>query len=204
VGDVYRSTAVFSDADTGKQYSTHMDLELTGVTPPTIAAVGSAWKSWWDTGLGNGNQAQDYFANSISLAEVKLRRIKPLSAVIDSYTTGLPIAGTNAGDPGPPNTSLLVSVRTASVGRSFRGRMYLPQPHEGVVQADQLISAADAQDFADGILGLVDLLTTVDYEAVVFSPTLNEGTPITQVKVDRRIRSQRKRQVRTPSYVTGV
>jgi hypothetical protein len=204
VGDVYRSQALFSDADTSKVISTHLDLEVNVATPPTIAFVGDKWKQWWNVGGGSGNRAADYFANSIALKEVTLRKIKPLGAIVESYTTGLPINGATATDPGVPNTSILASLRTASVGRSYRGRMYFPNPPESVLQADQMLSAADAQDFADGIKNLLATLTTADFGPVVFSTVLNEGTPITSVRVDRRIRSQRRRQVRTPSYVTGV
>lgn len=202
-GDIYRSLAIFSDADSGKEYTTHLDVEeVTGA--PLVTEMGDAWKAWWFDGLDNGSPARSYFAPSIALTGVTMRRIKPLSAVVELYATGLPIAGTAADNPMYPSASILASMRTALVGRRHRGRMYFPPPHEGAEQPDQLLSAADAQDFSDGVLGLVDELTVFEYQPVVYSVLDDQGEFITDVFVDRRIRSQRRRNVRNPAYVQGV
>lgn len=202
-GDIWRTLAVFSDADSGKEYTTHIDVEE-ATAAPAIGDIGDDWKTWWNTGVGTGSAAKTYFSPNIALKAVTLREIKPLSAVVALYTTGLPIVGTGLDAPMYPSASVLISTRTALVGRRHRGRMFMPPPHEGVEQPDQLISAADASDFADGVFGLHGLLTVFEYQAVVYSKLDDQGEIITDVFCDRRIRQQRRRQVRTPVYIEGV
>lgn len=50
-----------------------------------------------------------------------------------SWTTGLPIAGTNGTASMPNNVALALAFKTALRGRSFRGRIFLPGLTEGNV-----------------------------------------------------------------------
>lgn len=206
MGNVHRSTAYFSDTNLGTIYVTHMDVEEGALaTAPDIDDVGDAWKTWWNVGFNAQPAMKTFYKTTTQLDRVTLRRIKPLEPVVQEYTTGLPIAGTATSDQLDPQASILVSLRTAKIGRSYRGRMYLPSPTETIEESYGAMSADTAQDIADNAWGLVLELDNVgDYSPVVFSALLNEGEPITRVLCDRRFRTQRRRAVESTLYVQGV
>lgn len=206
MGDVHRIMIVFSNTTLGQTYTTHMDVEQDpGGGAPPIAQVGDAVKEWWDVGLNGANPAKQYYKTTTQLDLVRLRRIKPLENVVQEYTTGLPIAGTDTGELLAGQIAILASLRTAQIGRSYRGRMYLPAPTEAFESSVGAMDASVAQDIADGLWGLVlELDVPTAYSPVVFSELLDEGTGITRVLVDRRFRTQRRRAIENTLYVQGA
>lgn len=196
-GDIHRVVLVFDDLDTGEQYTTgfHFAEE---VLPFTFADIGDDVKAAWDS-AGGGAALKALYGSSIRLAEITRRRIRPLEASIESYTTGLPIVGTAATGSGPTQTSLLASIRTALIGRRNRGRMFWPTPAEGLVAPGGAITAALALDVADQMAGMFTALGNDNVTPVVYSAVQNAATPgyappaITRVLVDRRTRTQRRR-----------
>jgi hypothetical protein len=228
IGDLYRITAVFTNADTpGKFVRTHFDYKQFTAGAPSIAQAGDLVKAWWNSDQGGGAGQQASHGIGISLDHVDLRRIEPLEAVVQTYTTGLPIAGTAVGGQSmSPRDAVLVSLRTGLIGRAFRGRCYLPPINDGFITANGDVQAAQAEGMLDqfegGILNAINniasfsqtmvvvhahsghTLRTKPNGTVVAIPTPvspKTGTAITSIKLDQRLRSQRKRQVRTASYV---
>lgn len=87
-----------------------------GARATTIAA---AFKTWWDTNLKARTHPQ------WSLVQVYVLDVNSTTGTSLVYTTGLPIAGTSAGTLGPANAAPIITWRTLSRGRSYRGRCYL-------------------------------------------------------------------------------
>lgn len=200
-GDIYQVVVAFTSGASGKGLSFTINGLQNDLTAPTMSAIGDDVKAWWDTGVGGGAAYKSYCPDETSLTEVTLRRMDPLEPLIQSYTTDLPIAGTSAGDPYAPSVATLVSIRTPNIGKSYRGRIYLPGVSESFVGTNGTISAVDAEDIAEGIAGLFSSFTVDDLSPCVWSRTLGIGTEWSQVYVDRVLRTQRRRQDRTAVYV---
>lgn len=62
---------------------------------------------------------------TVTLANIGLRDIRTANTA-EFIDAGAAVAGTAVGDLLPPQTALCITLRTASAGRSFRGRVYLP------------------------------------------------------------------------------
>lgn len=69
-------------------------------------------------------------STTVTLANVGLRDLRTANTA-EFLDTGGAVAGTNATELLPPQTSLVITLRTAQAGRSFRGRVYLPGFTEG-------------------------------------------------------------------------
>lgn len=96
---------------------------------PTDADLGTAcdvFKDWWDTNVKAGASEQ------LSLIEVDATNIEDEGGNTVILTEGLPIAGTNAGEPMPNNVTVAIKWTTGFGGRSKRGRTY----HLGLVRTE--------------------------------------------------------------------
>lgn len=200
IGDLWQALIVFDNTTSGEALSIGVYGAQAG-SDPTLSAIGDDVKDWWSVGSAGVNPQKGFHTAEISLAAVKLRKVQPLSPVQTIYTTGLPIVGTAGDDPSPPQTAPLVSLRTANIGKSYRGRVYLPPLAEQFVDASSNISAGNAGSIRDNFQGLLNLLSVDSFTPVVYSKKLGLGTNITLVKVDTKIRTQRRRTDRTPLYV---
>jgi len=89
--------------------------------------------------------------------------IRPLPPQIEQVSLGAAGAGTVAGDPLPPATSGLVSLRTNTATRKGRGRVYVPFPSE----SDNGVTAAPSAGY----------ITRMDNLMTVFVGTTAYGTP---------------------------
>lgn len=199
-GDIFLARIVFSNAATGEELSIGIHGAQDGAVAPSINAIGDDVKEWWLNDHGGGAGERVHYSADVALERVTLRRVKPVEPIEFSYTTGLPSAGTDVGNSMQPMSAILVSLRTASIGRSYRGRVYLPPIAEDEAGAAINLPDALADDIRDQFQGLLDLLGGDQFIPVVYSRTLDVGTEITQVKVDRRVRTQRRRTVRAPMY----
>lgn len=200
-GDLYQLVVAFANQNTGKGLSFTLAGEQPGILAPSMTALGDDIKTWWNAGGGGGAAVKSYCAAAIELTEVTLRRVKPLEPLIQSYTDGLPIAGTDATDPYSGQVGPLVTLRTANIGKSYRGRVYLPPVAEDKVSANASLSAADAEDLAESFSDMLAALAADQFTPVVWSRVLDLGTVITDIFVDRILRTQRRRQDRAPVYV---
>lgn len=205
INDVWKATAVFSNADTGEELSTGLHFTESSIGPPTITEVGAAFKDWWNVAAVDGDAQKVFHESAIKLERVELRKVSPLSPTISQYTTGLPIAGTALEANTSPNDAVLVSLRTDNIGRSYRGRAFLPPPSVAKLSGPGALTSADATFIADQYFELVRSLNAklTILDVIVWSPTVPAKTPITAVKVDRRLRSQRRREPEAALYVSG-
>lgn len=96
------------------------------ITQALTNTVGAAVKAAFTSSSLNGG-----VGTAITLANVGLRDIRTANQA-EFLDSGGAVAGTSAGDLLPPQTALVVTLRTAQAGRSFRGRVYLPGFTEGV------------------------------------------------------------------------
>lgn len=203
-GDIYKVTVVFTNTFTQRAQSFHYNLREGAAGDPSVSQIGDKVKAWWNDTQGALTPIKAHFTSSQSLERVVVQKIAPAVGIPSEYTTGLPIAGTGAGDNIDPNTAILLSFRTAVTTRRGRGRAYLPTPTEGVI-SNTLLTVADAQLQASKIKLLASLHDSVDdMQHVVWSPTAAAANDVTLWLCDRRPRTQRRRQLRATLYVTGA
>lgn len=108
----------------------------------TALKANAGWTAW----KANVN-------SGVSLAGVDLRDVRGANfPVVASSTAAAP--GTGAGTALPPGDALVVTLRTASAGRGFRGRVYLPGLDSTALAAGGVAAAGtmtNAKAFVDGV-----------------------------------------------------
>lgn len=101
------------------------------VVPATLVTVGAMLKNWWDTGQQGNTTSQ------MTLEEVYVSDQSSSTGPTYTYVTGLPLAGTDTPPSAPNALALCVSFRTATRGRSGRGRNYVAgMPQSQLVSND--------------------------------------------------------------------
>lgn len=204
-GDVYRHIIVFDDTNLGNVMTTHLDTVQLGATDPAVSGLATNFKIMWDAGYTPLPPLKSFYKTTTRLVRVEMRKIKPLEEIVTSWDTDLPIAGTSTTDQLAPQISVLVSLRTALIGRRNRGRVYLPSPTETMELASGAMSSSDAQTVADLFSTMMDNIQTAGVQAVtVYSAANNDDNVVTSVKVDQRFRQQRKRAIESPLYSTST
>lgn len=194
IDDVYAVTLEFQDTDAGGPFmSSHYAVRQAGLTWNAQGVMSAAY-DWWDSGYTGIAAVKSHYAATLSLTNITVRRINPLEAIITPSTETFPVAGTDSGNSLPPNSAAVLSIRTAKIGRSFRGRMFLPPPSEADT-AGNLVEA-DAQAIADAFAALANATAGLSGGGYigVYSKKLSEFNDATDAKVDRRLRVQRRRQ----------
>lgn len=100
----------------------------------------------------------------------------------------------------------------ATLGKSKRGRFYLPSPHAGRLATDHSgqLTLGDMQDVRDSWAQILRELQEHDYsgfpsfspELVVNSRHLVEAFPVTFIRIDTKVDSQRRRQRQEETVVS--
>ena len=152
----------------------------------------------------NGNQPMKNIQNvACTLQEIHGQIIQPTPA---SSVTVLPVAraGVITGDMLPPQISIVLSMRTAFAGRSFRGRMYLCGMNEshsdangGVTGSAQVIASEVGENLRERIFDIAG----GEFRLGVWSRVLQEGREVTVVRVGNRFDTQRRRKVPGETYI---
>lgn len=123
------------------------------------------------------------------------------------WTPAAPIAGT--GTPSlPPQSSVVMSLRTASALPSGRGRLYWPTLNLAVSSTTLRMQAAKPQQFATEMSSYLTQICAAaganigggaaNWGVSVYSPTLRTLTAVTTIKVGDVIDTQRRRRDKMP------
>lgn len=135
------------------------------------------------------------FSSSAQLESYKARNLTVPTEGFD-LTRGTPLAGTVTGDMIAPQNAELISWRTGLIGRSYRGRTYLPPTGESAVGSAGALGAgqlAAMAAFATAAMSIAATANWAGFQLLVYSPTLGTGTPVTSYAVRGGIVIQRKR-----------
>jgi len=163
-------------------------------TVADLTALTAAMITWWVT----LQQAQ--LSTAISLTAVKATALHSQTGPQFTNTATLPVAGAVPTDAVPNNSAFCLTLRTALIGRAFRGRNYIAGIPESVVTTSRLSStvATALKNGYGGIPSSIPAGTTW----VVVSRTVNGvlqlptalTNPVTSVDfVDLVMDSQRRR-----------
>lgn len=203
-GDIYKVTLEFSSVSTGVPQTTGFAVRQDGVAHDGQAVMSAIYDAW-DVGVGALDGIKTIYSSDVALTGINSRRIDPLEATIEASEETFPVAGTGAGGTAlAPATSMLASLRTANIGRRYRGRMYWPAPDEAVLGSG-FFTSTSADLLADNLFQLLGVLNAIGLlePMVVYSKTGAFATEVTNVLVDQNARGQSRRKAKNRTYSTG-
>jgi len=183
------------------EYSLNGELlfNIYHVTKPTpivtadLTAIAQIFRDWWL------NSGRNQFADNMSLLSLTATDISSEDSIQHVNTVSPPVTGLQPTDNERNSQAIVVSWRTARIGRSYRGRTYMAgTPSNGVTANNITVTRATNMVTDFGVL--VTNLGVGGYALVVASYVENGvarttavGTPITSVQVNTRIDTQRRR-----------
>lgn len=139
------------------------------ITQAMANTVGTAIKTAFASTAYNGA-----VHTTVALANVGLRDIRVPSAP-EFLDSGAAVVGVGTGDAAPPQTALVVTLRTAGAGARYRGRVYLCGFTEGVNTATGTFSGlASPVNF---VTAIKSALTTSGMDLGVISRPNPDATP---------------------------
>lgn len=126
---------------------------------------------------------------TIDLATGKVTGVLPLNLPTD------PAGNNSAGQPLPPQCSIVMSLRTSGAGRSQRGRFYLPGLGTSQVSSTGRLISTERAAFVDPFKTYVDAMMAAitDLHLSVYSRKLGSGDDVLKVDMGDVIDTQRRR-----------
>lgn len=191
INDVYEVRAIWRNLSSGKNNTIGLHLFQAAAADPTPTLIRTKFQTWWTA-------TRSKWAPDIRLDAVSLKRVLPTEGATSDLALVPPLPGTGDADELPASTAVLVSLRTGLPGRARRGRVFLPPSAESGSLGD--LTAATAVDIATDFKNLLNDFTSSDLQPVVLSRVDDTTAVITQVRCDQRLRTQRRRQQRQPTY----
>lgn len=163
-------------------------------TPELLLGLANAAVVEWNTNV------KPRCVGALALVEVKATDLESQTGPVAFANTGLPITGTLSGVSVPNNVTVAITKRTASRGRSFRGRIF----HPGLAQTDITSNTIVGGALTAILAAWTPLMTISDgvnpCEMVVVSRFQNgaplgtgESTVVTGLTSDGVVDSQRRR-----------
>lgn len=139
-------------------------------------------------------------STAVALTTIRVEYINQAGRLQQVAAYELPTAQAGVGSMKcPPQTSMVVSLRTGRPGRSYRGRMYLPSLAAGISSTDARISNAECQTMAtEGAVFLKQVGAAIagagyDLWPQVASNAAGVLTEVTEVQVGDVLDTQRRR-----------
>lgn len=188
IGDIYRFSVI------GDWYSVTVGLYTGHVKFLSVGATPAGFASYWKTNFVD--LFKTYQASVFNTRQINFLSVNQTPEVSQQVTTGFPVVGTASGEAISYFDALVLSLRTAYAGRSYRGRMYLP----GLTEANTLETAVtngarDAiQTYCDDLVaGIGSGGASSDYQLGVWSHKLSVFTPVNDIIVRQVLGTQRRR-----------
>lgn len=161
------------------------------------------------------NSIRTYQGGGFSWTHVKIAPILADGAYgapssVYQFTAALAGAGAAGNQTLPPEVALAVSFRAPVIGRTGRGRMYLPAMHVSAVNLDGTVHAtATSTVLAAGVtlVGALENLSGIEEVTPVFTVTSagkSTGVRPSQVRVGSHFDAQRRRQQQQPEVYTST
>lgn len=187
----------------GERWSTHIDMAFLGSGPAGGGVIDYEELLFWAQGIADldvftvAGPLRQLMSTSLALTTVRVEAIADGEVVQVAEVDGLDLPGT-AIMTKVPQTALVLSLLTGRPGRSYRGRMYWPACGAAINQGTGRLSNPTIAQVAEAYDNLVvEIGIASDQETslvpVVYSPTLNVVTPVTQVSVGDVLDTQRRR-----------
>lgn len=164
------------------------------VTDAALLDISEVFFDWWQTNM-QASQHNSYVLHTIVATD--LSSIGGHQVVTNLTTDNAGTAGNTAA---AANAAVVQSWRTASIGRSYRGRTYVGGVPQDAMATAQTISTTAATSYATAAANLIDALETAGFVLAVLSRfaagvqrVTGLLTQIIEVIVDVKVDSQRRR-----------
>lgn len=140
---------------------------------------------------------EDLYHPAVSYVGSTVQLIAPDGHVVQGYDRAVtPSPGTGTSTvPLPNEVAIVCSLRTALAGRSFRGRMYLPNPKASIITTAGRFSTGACTAVVDAIAAYMQPISvsSQSLEVVVASATAAASTLVNEVAVGDVPDVQRRR-----------
>lgn len=128
-----------------------------------LTEIGNTFKDWWDDAVAPVTVAT-YTLQDIT---VTAQEASTGPQVVLNFSSGN--VGTYASGDGAANAAAVISWRTASIGRSYRGRTYLGATGQGAFATAQTFTSAALVAYAGAAQDLIDALEAIGATLAVLS-----------------------------------
>jgi hypothetical protein len=200
IGDIYAVSVIFSQPGGTAQCNFGFEC-VTNVAGDAQANLGAAFQTAMIKNTSGGLLNEVYSTTTTSRLEVEDVKPGTLATYVRTYS---PVAGSAvSGESAPPQCAVVLSMRTALKGRSYRGRVYIPGLAETSQNAGQIASAGIAAyaAMATQLLAVFGPAgSNGDWRLAVISRYANKlkrlqpvATQVTSITADQTIRTQRRR-----------
>ena len=191
---VYRCTAIGLTPQ-GETWVTGLWLEKTG---GTISGAAAAWHTAFDLMWAGAASPADSILQFISVdascTETVVNSVDgSFRHNVEQVRTSESLAGTSMSENLPPQTSAVISLRTALPTRRGRGRMYLPPMTTDAEITAGVIDATSTDRMSLAAKGMLESLITSTYIPVIAHRDLASTTNITACDVSNIFGTQRRR-----------
>jgi hypothetical protein len=191
---VYRCTATGLTPQ-GETWVTGLWIEKIG---GTISDAGAAWHAAFDLlWLGAATPTDSIKQLMHTTTTCTETVVNSLDASfrhnVEQVRTTETLAGTSTAENLPPQTSAVVSLRTALPTRRGRGRMYLPPMTADAEITTGLIDATSLAEISLAAKGMLESLITSTYLPVVAHRDIASTTNLTACDVSNIFGTQRRR-----------
>src|SRR3954464_12850577 len=165
-----------------------------GEAPLSMADIANVFLDWWSTELA------PQVSDQLILHEIQVRDLASEDAGSYLLTPEGTVTGTAGGGSAPNNVAFCVTAKTASVGRSARGRTYIPGVPKGLITISTVSSgwASAVVAAMNQLLTLLEPINAVNEVISRIHAGVERLTGLTTVVVryaafDMTVDSQRRR-----------
>jgi len=168
----------------------------TTIAPPTAGDMNAAATAALDFFQAvKAAYHPSYTLNDVTVTDVSVANGTQI--IVPITTSNI---GTSGGSAAAANAAVVVSLRTAFIGRSFRGRFYFGGLSNNNLDTAQNIGTSAASFYATSFQDFIDALALVNQTLVVVSRfaagvarLVNVATEVISIIVDTKVDSQRRR-----------
>lgn len=165
--------------------------------PGDITTAQTVWdgavSAWWLGVPAGTNNLDAIVPTGVQIIETSTTALDPVTGKQTAKATTAHVsAGVDAGEPLPPQLSIVCSFRTSTPTRAGRGRNYAPVFAVDVLAAGELAPAAQTR-VKNAYKNLLDALQTGGYTPVIYHRSTKTTTPITGGDVGTVFDNQRRR-----------
>lgn len=194
VGDVYRLSMV----------GTHLDQTIVNTlhflqTAPIPGGVTTPNEILFRWSGGPGNTPLVRYSQVMSSRwHATEANVINVTNPLDNSQQQISLAGSRGlGEICPPQCCSLLSIRTAGLGRSYRGRMYIGPVLE-IDQVDGTITSSYSNALELFVNAVRDSYNSSPLAWVIYSRRLNTATPVSRILIRLSIATQRRRSKYNP------
>jgi len=179
-----------SQAIASNVYHVFDDLPGNAAHQEVVAAVFADWFH---------NHAATVMSNDWALAEITVTDASVADGTQTVFVTGLPDSGARDDRSNAANVAMTITWTTAHIGKSRRGRTYvvgIPEADTGVAvfdETERALAEAAYGDLLTALVGISDSLVVASYFTGNAPRTEALLTPITGVRANSRVHTQRRR-----------